>query len=152
MRVVLGVVSGWLVMVVVTSLLSGVVKMGTIFYVTQINANGIPPEEKAAWLAGYIEKLSNFWLIDFPCWGIGALLAGWGFMLIARSDNGFLAVAVSLLMGGYAGLLYWGWPESVGPFLVVSVFFFAGAFVADLRRQRQQHDPAEGEDVLVETD
>ena len=75
-------------------------------------------------------------------------MAGWVLIRVTRTDNGFAVVAVSLLMGAYAGLNYWSWPGSVGPFLVVSVLFFIGAYIADQRRQKASklHAAVAGDD------
>jgi peptidoglycan/LPS O-acetylase OafA/YrhL len=97
----------------------------------------VSPEGKADWMAGNLDKvMENYWVVAYHAWGIGALLAGWVLIRVTRTDNGFAVVAVSLLMGAYVGLNYWNWPGSVGPFLVVSVLFFIGAYIADQRRQK----------------
>ncbi|WP_372637084.1 hypothetical protein [Alcanivorax jadensis] len=145
MRWALGILAGWLTMSFMASIISLLTMAGTLGYNLYFGMEGIPPKEKADWMAGYLDKVTNdFWFIDFPAWGIGALLAGWVLIRITRTENGFAVVAVSLLMGTYVGLNYWNWPGSVGPFLAVSVLFFIGAYIADQRRQKVGKAQASG--------
>lgn len=136
MRWTLGVLAGWLMMSFMASIIPLLTVAGTVGYM-HLRVESVSPEEKTEWMAGYLDKvMDNFWVIGFPAWGIGALLAGWVLIRVTRTENGFAVLAVSLLMGAYAGLNYWSWPGSVGPFLVVSVLFFIGAYIADQRRQK----------------
>ena len=145
MRWTLGVLAGWLTLSVITSVVSFLTVMGTIGYSMYFGMGDVAPAGKAEWMSGYIDKVMNdFWVIGFPAWGMGALLAGWVFLRVTRTENGFAVLAVSLLMGAYAGLNYWSWPGSVGPFLVVSVLFFIGAYIADQRRQKVPKVQASG--------
>lgn len=137
MRWALGILAGWLTMSFMASIISLLTMVGTVGYSMYFGMDDVAPADKADWMSGYIDKVMNdFWVIGFPAWGIGALLAGWVLIRITRTENGFAVLAVSLLMGAYAGLNQWGWPDSIGPFLVVSVLFFIGAYIADQRRQK----------------
>ena len=149
MRWTLGILAGWLTMSFMATIISLVTMAGTLSYSLYFGMDDISPKGKADWVAGYLDKvMNNFWVIDFPAWGIGALLAGWVLIRVTRTDNGFAVVAVSLLMGAYAGLNHWSWPGSVGPFLVVSVLFFIGAYISDQRRQKASklHAAVAGDD------
>ena len=144
MRWTLGILAGWLTMSFMASIIPLLTVAGTVGYM-HLRVESVSPEEKADWMAGYLDKvMDNFWVIGFPAWGIGALLAGWVLIRITRTENGFAVLAVSLLMGAYAGLNHWGWPDSIGPFLVVSVLFFIGAYNADQRRQKGPKAQASG--------
>ena len=144
MRWIMGSVAGVLILTFLTPVVTVLTVMGTIGYM-HLSMDNVPPDEKAGRVAGYLERVMNdFWFIGFPTWGFSALLAGWFFIRVTHTENGFAVVAMSILMGGYAGMFYWGWPDSIGPFLVVSVLFFIGAYIADQRRQKVPKAPASG--------
>ncbi|MBL4570290.1 MAG: hypothetical protein JKY21_03935 [Alcanivorax sp.] len=136
MRWALGILAGWLTMSFMASVIPMLTMAVTVGYM-HLRVESVSPEGKADWIAGNLDKvMENYWVIAYHAWGIGALLAGWVLIRVTRTENGFAVLAVSLLMGAYAGLNHWGWPGSVGPFLVVSVLFFIGAYIADQRRQK----------------
>lgn len=148
MRWTLGILAGWLTMSFTASVIPMLTMAVTVGYM-HLRVGSVSPEEKADWMAANLDKvMENYWIIAYHAWGIGALLAGWVLVRVARSDNGFAVLAVSLLMGAYAGLNHWSWPGSVGPFLVVSVLFFIGAYIADQRRQKglKEQAAATGDD------
>mgnify|MGYP000052946930 FL=1 len=148
MRWTLGILAGWLTMSFTASVIPMLTMAVTVGYM-HLRVENVSPEGKADWVAGNLDKvMENYWVIAYHAWGIGALLAGWVLIRVTRTDNGFDVVAVSLLMGAYAGLNHWSWPGSVGPFLVVSVLFFIGAYIADQRRQKASklHAAVAGDD------